>query len=253
MPETSHSFTKTAATSTTWPLGAPAGGGCCTDCPIRTGCALAADTYVVCPITGSAPPPAPPGRIPIQTAVGADDTYADEPAAGRRFDVTAVASRGVEAAISGAFGFGWTDLATALIERSAVWDSEGNKVDWARLQIKRNLLCIAVATAVPLGDNTAAVWVAEALKTYSINAVFVPVGMGLAFVVPVFVGKHASNAFGVLCKALWGVTAVSARAAWALITSRLGWVITRPAIWAAICGITLATWRFVVYRLTGAV
>lgn len=248
-----YSFTKPAATSTTWPLGAPAGGGCCTDCPIRSGCALAADTYVVCPITGSAPPPAPPVRIPTQPTVGADDTYTDESATERRFDVTAVASRGVEAAISGAFGFGWTDLATALIERSAVWDSEGNKVDWARLQIKRNLLCIAVATAAPLGDHTATVWVADAIRTYSIGAVFVPAGTALAFVGPVFVGKHASNAFGVLCKAVWGFTTVSARAAWALITSRLGWVITRPAIWAVLCGLTVATWRFVVYRLTGAV
>ncbi|WP_329182166.1 hypothetical protein OG754_40295 (plasmid) [Streptomyces decoyicus] len=251
MTDAAPSFTKTSTTS--WPLGAPDGGGCCTGCPIREGCALAADTYVVCPITGSAPPPAPHARIPAQpTADDLDEAPAAEPATGR-FDITAVASRGVEAAISGAFGFGWTDLATALIERSAVWDSEGNKVDWGRLQIKRNLLCIAVATAAPLGDHTATVWVSEALKTYSIGAVFVPAGTVLAFVAPVFIGKHASNAFGVLCKALWGATTLTARATWRLITSPLGWVITRPAIWAAICGLTLATWRFVVYRLTGAV
>lgn len=245
MTDTPPSFTKTS-----WPLGAPDGGGCCAGCPIREGCALAADTYVSCPITGSTPPPAPPAHIPAPAP--AVDAYEEAPAE-QRFDMTAVASRSVEAAISGAFGFGWTDLATALIERSAVWDSEGNRVDWGRLQIKRNLLCIAVATAAPLGDHTATVWVAEALKTYSINAVFVPAGMVLGFVGPVFVGKHASNAFGVLCQALWGATALTARATWRLITSRLGWVITRPAIWAAICGLTVATWRFVVYRLTGAV
>ncbi|GAB7036026.1 hypothetical protein AB0G35_24110 [Streptomyces sp. NPDC021749] len=248
MADPAYSFTKPATTS--WPLGAP-DGGCCASCPIHSGCALAADTYVVCPITGSVSPPAPPARIPAQPT--AADAYTDEPASERRFDVTEVASRGVEAAISGAFGFGWTDLATALIERSAVWDSEGNRVDWGRLQIKRNLLCIAVATAVPLGDHTATVWVAEALKTYTVNAVFVPAGMALPFVVPVFVGKHASGAVGFVCKAAWGLATATARATWRQITSPLGWVITRPAIWAALCGLTLATWRFVVYRLTGAV
>ncbi|MGG7572510.1 hypothetical protein [Streptomyces sirii] len=244
MTDTPPSFTKTS-----WPLGAPDGGGCCTGCPIREGCALSADTYVSCPITGSTPPPAPPAHIPAPAP--AVDAYEEAPAE-RRFDVTAVASRGVEAAISGAFGFGWTDLATAVIERSARFDSDGNPVDWGRLQIKRNLLCIAVATTVPIGDHTATVWVADALRTYSIGVVLVPAGMALGFVMSVFVGQFVPGISG-LCRGVIRLGALSARAAWRLITSRLGWVVTRPAIWAVICGLATATWRFVVYRLTGAV
>ncbi|WP_411121280.1 hypothetical protein [Streptomyces sp. x-19] len=245
MAEPPGSFTKQ---ETSWPLGRPEG-GCCAGCPIREGCALAADTYVVCPITGSTPPPAPPTHTPAP-APGADG-FVEEPAA-RRFDVTAVASRGVEAAISGAFGFGWTDLATALIERGAVWDSEGNRVDWERLQIKRNLLCIAVATAVPLGEHTATMWVADALRTHSISAVFVPAGMALGVAMPVFVGQFVPG-IGGLCKAAISVTQLIGRACWRFLSSRLGWIVTRPAIWAVICGLATATWRFVVYRLTGAV
>ncbi|MFF4286004.1 hypothetical protein ACFY0R_11850 [Streptomyces sp. NPDC001633] len=181
----------------------------------------------------------------------AADALTDEPVV-RRFDVTDIASRGVEAAISGAFGFGWTDLATALIERSAVWDSEGNRVDWGRLQIKRNLLCIAVATTVPLGDHTATMWVADALRTYSFSAVFIPAGMFLGIVMPVFVGQFVPG-IGGLCRAAVSVTGLVGRAAWRFLSSRLGWVVTRPAIWAVLCGLATATWRFVVYRLTGAV
>ncbi|WP_327156680.1 hypothetical protein [Streptomyces tubercidicus] len=244
MTDSPPSFTKTS-----WPLGAPDGGGCCAKCPIREGCALAADTYVACPITGGTSPSAPPTRIPAPAP--AVDAY-EEASAERRFDVTAIASRGVEAAISGAFGFGWTDLATAVIERSARFDSEGNPVDWGRLQIKRNLLCIAVTTAVPIGDHTATVWVADALRTYSVGAVFVPAGIALGFVMPVFVGQFVP-AIGGLCRGAMRLGAVITRAAWRLLSSRLGWVITRPAIWAVICGLATATWRFVVYRLTGAV
>ncbi|KPC61262.1 hypothetical protein [Streptomyces chattanoogensis] len=242
MADSPYSFAK--ADSGSWPLGRPED-DCCTGCPIREGCALAADTYVVCPITGSTPPPPPPAHVP------AADAFTDEPAA-RRFDITDVASRGVEAALSGAFGFGWTDVATALIERSAVWDSDGNRVDWARLQIKRNLLCIAVATAAPIGDHTATVWIANALRTYSISAVFVPAGMALGVVMPVIVGQFVPG-IGGLCRAAVGVTAFVGRATWRFLTSRMGWVVTRPAIWAVICGLATATWRFVVYRLTGAV
>ncbi|MFF4950581.1 hypothetical protein [Streptomyces chattanoogensis] len=244
MTDTPHSFTKSS-----WPLGAPDGGGCCAGCPIREGCALAADTYVSCPITGSTPPPAPPPHIPAPAP--AVDAYEEAPAE-RRFDVTAIASRGVEAAISGAFGFGWTDLATAVIERSARFDSEGNPVDWGRLQIKRNLLCIAVVTAVPIGEHTATVWVADALRTYSISTVFVPAGIALGFVMPVFVGQFVP-AIGGMCRAAIRLGALATHGAWRLLTSRLGWVVTRPAIWAVICGLATATWRFVVYRLTGAV
>ncbi|MFJ5802967.1 hypothetical protein [Streptomyces decoyicus] len=244
MTDSPPSFTKTS-----WPLGAPDGGGCCTGCPIREGCALAADTYVSCPITGSTPPPTPPAHTPAPAP--AVDAYEEAPAE-RRFDITAAASRGVEAAISGAFGFGWTDLATAVIERSARFDSEGNPVDWGRLQIKRNLLCIAVATAVPIGGHTATVWVADALRTYSVGVVLVPAGIALGAVMPVFVGQFVPGISG-LCRATVGVTSLISRGARRLLTSRLGWVVTRPAIWALICGLATATWRFIVYRLTGAV
>ncbi|KIZ17360.1 hypothetical protein [Streptomyces natalensis] len=239
-----YSFSKT----TDWPLGAPEG-GCCAGCPIREGCALAADTYVVCPITGSSPPPAPPDHTPAQAT--AADAYAEPPAT-RRFDVTEVASRGVETAISGAFGFGWLDLATGLIERFNREDADGNPIDWSRLQLKRNGLSLLVATTVPLGEHTAAQWVAHGLSNYSLGVVFMPVGMALGSVMPVFVGAFAPGPLGAVCRPLWSAVAFTTRATWRFATSRLGWIVTRPAIWAAISGVLLLSGRFLLRVLTGA-
>ncbi|MFE3144266.1 hypothetical protein [Streptomyces scopuliridis] len=222
--------------------------GCCATCPIASGCALSSPSYVTCPITGSAPPPAPPARIPAQHSP--EGTGQD--ATGTGTDWTEIAGRGVETAVSAAFGFGWLDIATGLVERLNREDSEGNPVDWGRLQLKRNGLAILVATLVPLGEHTAAQWVAHALREYNIGAAFVPAGMALGAVMPVFVGRFAPGVLGSLCRGLWGVVTVTGRAAWSFLTSRLGWIVTRPAIWAAVCGLLIVSGRFLIHVLTGA-
>ncbi|WP_405740454.1 hypothetical protein OG422_05785 [Streptomyces sp. NBC_01525] len=244
-----------------WPL---ADGGCCAACPIRAGCALAAETYRVCPITGTVPPTAPPPRAPEPPA-GPTNVYDDpdalldvqpepgtETGPGRRFDATAVASRGVEAAISSAFGLGWTDIAAFLIERGGGrTDSEGNPVDWGRLQIKRNLLCGALAMAVPLGEHTAAGWVADTLHRYTLTAVFAPAGTAIAFAGPVVIGLFVPG-FSGIARFIIAAACTAGRAVVWVVRSRLGWVITRPAIWAVIGGIALLTGRALLRFFTGA-
>ncbi|WP_331740813.1 hypothetical protein [Streptomyces sp. NBC_01006] len=220
--------------------------GCCFTCPIAAGCALFSDAYVTCPVTGSTPPPAPTGAAPAQAA---------PPAPNGGVDWTNVAGRGVEAAASAAFGFGWLDIATGLIERFNATDAEGNTVDWGRLQLKRNGLCILIATLVPLGDHTAAQWVAHTLPNLNLNLadpVFLPAGAALGAVLPVFAGQFAPGALGGICRAAWGAVAFTARTAWKFLTSPLGWIVIRPAVWGLLCGGLLLTWRFLVHVLTGA-
>ncbi|MFE7808520.1 hypothetical protein ACFU51_28385 [Streptomyces sp. NPDC057430] len=219
-------------------------GGCCATCPIASGCALYNDAYVTCPVTGSTPPPAPPG-IPAQTV-------ADHTATGR-VDWTNVAGRGVEAVASAAFGFGWLDIATGLVERFNREDSEGNPIDWGRLQLKRNGLCILVATLVPLGDHTAAQWVARALRDFTLaDPVFLPAGAVLGAVLPVFAGQFAPGAIGGICRVAWGLVSFTARATWRFLASSLGWIVVRPAIWAGVCGLLIVSGRFLIRILTGA-
>lgn len=226
-------------------------GGCCAGCPIVAGCALASDSYTTCPITGGTPPPPPPGNIPAQYT-GPAAMPAEAAAATGGVDWSQVAGRGVETAVSAAFGFGWLDLATGLIERFNREDSEGNPVDWGRLQLKRNGLAILFVTCVPLGAHTAAQWVAHALHTYSLGAVYLPLGMALGCAGPVFAGQFAPDPLGGLCRALWAVSAATVRTAWRFCASSLGWIVTRPAIWAALCGLLIVTGRFLIHILTGA-
>ncbi|MFF0754572.1 hypothetical protein [Streptomyces sp. NPDC004267] len=241
-------FTKpaTASPSQDWWSTAPGAnaGGCCAACPIASGCALYNDAYRTCPVTGSAPPPPPPG-IPAQAAA--------EPTAAGGVDWTNVAGRGVEAVASAAFGFGWLDIATGLIERFNREDSEGNPVDWGRLQLKRNGLCILVATLVPLGDHTAAQWVAHALHGFTLaDPIFAPAGAVLGTVLPVFFGRYVPGPLGGICRAAWGLVSLTARATWKFLTSSLGWIVIRPAIWASVCGLLIVSGRFLIRILTGA-
>ncbi|MER7761333.1 hypothetical protein [Streptomyces sp. NPDC097619] len=223
---------------------ADATAGCCLTCPIAAGCALFSDAYVTCPVTGNTAPPAPLGFVPTQAAQAA-------PHGGT--DWTNVAGRGVEAAASVAFGFGWLDIATGLIERFNATDAEGNPVDWGRLQLKRNGLCILIATLVPLGDHTAAQWVAHTLPDLNLaDPVFLPAGAVLGAVLPVFAGQFAPGAVGGICRAAWGAGSFTARTAWRFLTSRMGWIVVRPAVWGLICGGLILTWRFLVHFLTGA-
>ncbi|MFD3884005.1 hypothetical protein [Streptomyces microflavus] len=212
-------------------------GGCCSGCPVRTGCGVANDTVDTCAVTGHQPPPPPPPTDPAPTG----------------WDATEAASRGVESAISGLFGFGWADLAALVIERTNPFDADGNPVDWGRLQIKRNLLCIGLATLVPIDGTTPARWVANALNTGGVAyAVFAPAGAVLCVAGSLWLGSCAGGLLGDLCRlCLSAATAVS-RALWKFARSGLGWILTRPAIWAAVCGVLIVSWDAIVHTLTGA-
>lgn len=252
--EPSHAFSKQASTAGTPLTSAPAAGdgGCCAGCPISAGCALASDAYVTCPITGSTPPPAPPAGDP---ELAGSDLEPDAEPGSRWSDV---AGRGVETAVSAAFGFGWIDALIAIVQRSDGTDAQGNPVDWGRLQLRRNGLSILFVSFVPLSGHTAAAWVAEGLTEatgaylhYGLGAVFMPLGACLA-VLPVVAGRERNSVFGALCRAATGLVVLAARIALKFLTSRLGWIVTRPALWAGGIGPLLLTWRFIVSRLTGA-
>ncbi|MFE7268040.1 hypothetical protein ACFU9B_39565 [Streptomyces sp. NPDC057592] len=258
--------------STEWP-GAVTG-GCCATCPIRQGCALAAETYVVCPITGTGPPPAPPGRVPdqhldmdffaskttdaadIDTATEVDRADA-EPGGHTGTDWTDVAGRAAEGVAAAALGGGWIDIATGLIERFNREDADGNPVDWGRLQLKRNGLAILTVTLVPLGDRTAAQWVAHVLDTHTLtDALFGPVGVAFGVIAPVLVGQVVPGPFGAICRGLVKTAALVGGTVWQaarkFLSSGLGWIVARPAIWAIPCGLIVLTGRYFLRLFTGA-
>ncbi|MCM2394389.1 hypothetical protein [Streptomyces albipurpureus] len=243
------------APTDTDPDSAAGKGGCCAACPIAAGCALASDSYVTCPVTGAAPPPAPPVRIPAQHTGDdtgpemVDDTGSD----GRGVDLAEVAGRGIEAAASAAFGFGWLDLVVGIAQRGNATDADGNPVDWGRLQLKRNSLCALVVSLVPIGDGgPAALRVAEFITDHGIGAAIYPVGTVLAFGLPVYFGQYVPGLAGALCRGTARAAVVVGRGLWRFATSRMGWVLTRPLIWAAVCGVLIVSWRFLVHVLTGA-
>ncbi|MEU0630614.1 hypothetical protein [Streptomyces sp. NPDC005989] len=258
--------------STEWP--GAVNGGCCATCPIRQGCALAAETYVVCPITGTVQPPAPPSRVLDQhngtdlfaakTTDAADiDTVTEvdgadaEPGGRTGPDWTDVAGRAAEGMAAAALGVGWIDIATGLIERFNREDADGNPVDWGRLQLKRNGLAILAVTLVPLGDRTAAQWVAHVLDTHTLtDALFGPVGVAFGVIAPVLVGQVVPGPFGAICRGLVKTAALVGGTVWQaarkFLSSGLGWIVTRPVIWAIPCGLIVLTGRYFLRLFTGA-
>ncbi|MFE7045535.1 hypothetical protein ACFU9X_40845 [Streptomyces atratus] len=255
----------TARPADAWP--GAVDGGCCAACPIRPGCALAAETYVVCPITGTTPPTAPPPRVPAQhtgedlaedfaeeTTVTAVDGAGVEQAGPDWADVAGRTAEGVAAA---ALGVGWIDIATGLIERFNREDADGNPVDWGRLQLKRNALAVIAVTVPPLGEHTAAQWVAHVLSTNTLtDAAFLPAGIAFGLIVPVFAGQIVPGVFGEICKVLSKVLVLTGKAVWTavwkFVTSGLGWIVTRPLIWAVPCGLIILTGRYFLRLFTGA-
>ncbi|MBQ0975975.1 hypothetical protein KBZ00_33445 [Streptomyces sp. RK31] len=235
MPSASHSnFSKKQADP-----GAATPAASCTGCPIRDTCVRADPTLTECAVTGSAPPPALPSHAPF-------------PAPGSELDITEVVSRGVEKAVGAAFGFGWTDLLAAVIERTNATDSSGNEVDWSRLQLGRNLLCLAVVNLVPLHGAPASRWAADAFTAHGLEAPLVSAGAVLGAAGAVVIGAGINHPLGLLCRAALSVATTTGRLTWRLVRSRLGWIITRPVIWAGVSGLVIVTWRAVVHLLAGA-
>ncbi|MDX5563321.1 hypothetical protein PYK79_08605 [Streptomyces sp. ID05-04B] len=211
----------------------------CTGCPLSATCATADPTLVECAVTGTLPPPALPSHAP-------------SPAPGAELDITEVVSRGVETAVGAAFGLGWTDLLAAVIERTNATDSSGNEVDWGRLQLGRNLLCLALVNLVPLHGAPASRWAADAVTTHGLAAPLVPAGAVLGVAGAVFIGAGINHPIGLLCRAALTVATTTGRLTWRLVRSRLGWILTRPVIWTGVSGLVIVTWRAVVHLLAGA-
>jgi hypothetical protein len=224
--------------------------GLCAVCPVRLTCPAAAHGRTTCPVTGSLPPPAPPDHAPADGGPTVESTPED----GSGF--ADAASRGLEKAISAVLGLGWTDLLAVLIERTNGRDADGNAIDWSRLQLSRNLLSIGIAALVPLGGTPAASWVARWLETsfttHGINGLFAPAGAALMAAGVLLLGRFLPGLVGDLCGAGWGVATTAVRATRWVLRSRLGWLLSRPAIWAAIAGVLIVSWRGLVYVLTGA-
>ncbi|MFE9679134.1 hypothetical protein ACFYO5_34310 [Streptomyces sp. NPDC006259] len=221
------------------PVPAAAPKGCCPGCPLSDTCTLADLGLTRCAVTGTAPPPEPPDHTPTA-------------AADSGLDITEVVSRGVEKAVGAAFGLGWTDLLAAVIERTHSTDSEGNEVDWSRLQLGRNLLCLAVANVVPIHGAPAARWVADAFTADGPGAPLISAGAVLGFAGAVGIGTIVGGAIGLLCRAALTAAKSAGRLTWRLVRSRLGWIITRPVIWAGVSGLAIFTWRALVHLLAGA-
>ncbi|MFE9258570.1 hypothetical protein [Streptomyces sp. NPDC006879] len=204
--------------------------GCCAACPVAGGCPLRSQSAVRCAVTGDQPP-----RPPASAPDAGESAAWDEAVA-----VTASAS--------------WTQFAADVADRAPSSDAEGTPVDWSRLQPARNLLSIVAVSFVPFADGTtAARWVAETIASGGIIApVFAPLGAVVAVTGSAFLGQLAPGPFGVLCALAFKTLTGTARRLWRLVRSPLGWIITRPALWAAGIGVLIVSWRAVLRFLTGA-
>ncbi|MFB7475587.1 hypothetical protein [Kitasatospora sp. NPDC056184] len=202
--------------------------GCCTTCPVRTNCRLYDANATACALTGHLPPPPPPAH-PAGQIPGAEHALSDT--------VTALLQPG------------WSDVAEQVIART---DTTGTS-DLARLQIGRNLTCLALVTLVSVGGTTAAGWVAHAITTGGITApVLGPAGAVLCVTGSLWLARHVPGPLGAVSAIAWSVLSATGTGLWRLARSPYGWILTRPLIWAAACGVLTVFWRVIVHTLTGA-
>ncbi|WP_405844563.1 hypothetical protein [Streptomyces sp. NBC_01518] len=204
--------------------------GCCSVCPVASGCPLRSQTALRCAVTGDQPPPPPPVITPdLAEAVGQDPVVA----------MTETVS--------------WADVTVAVAEQAPSRDGGGNDPDWGRLQPVRNLLSIAVVTVLPVGGTTVARWVADSIASGGITApVLTPLGFVLAGAGAVFLGQLVPGLTGFVCELAWKALAFTGRGLVRLVRSPRGWIITRPALWAAGIGVLIVSWRAATHFLTGA-
>ncbi|MGY4741414.1 hypothetical protein [Streptomyces sp. ATMOS53] len=204
--------------------------GCCSVCPVASGCPRRSQTAMRCAVTGDQPPPPPPVLTPVLAeAVGQDP------------------------AVAMAETVSWADVTAAVAERAPSRDGEGNDPDWGRLQPVRNLLSIAVVSFLPVGSTTAARWVADSISSGGITApVLTPLGFVLAGTGAVFLGQLVPGFPGFVCELAWKALAFTGRGLVCLVRSPRGWIITRPALWAAGIGVLIVSWRAATHFLTGA-
>ncbi|MEU9658736.1 hypothetical protein [Streptomyces chartreusis] len=206
----------------------PAPAGCCSGCPVASGCPLRSLSAVRCAVTGDQPPPPPPVITPeLAEAIGQDPAEAV---------VETVA-----------------DATAAVAEQAPSRDGGGNDPDWGRLQPVRNLLSIAVVSFLPVGGTTAARWVADSISSGGITApVLTPLGFVLAGTGAVFLGQLVPGFPGFVCELAWKALALTGQGLVRLVRSPRGWIITRPALWSAGIGVLIVSWRAVTHFLTGA-
>ncbi|MGE9282264.1 hypothetical protein ACP4B2_27460 [Streptomyces rochei] len=204
--------------------------GCCSVCPVASGCPLRSLSAVRCAVTGDQPPP-PVITPDLAEAVGQDPAVA------------------VAETVS------WADVTAAVAEQAPSRDGshEGNDPDWGRLQPVRNLLSIAVVSFLPVGGTTAARWVADSITSGGITApVLTPLGFVLAGTGVVFLCQLVPGFPGFVCELAWKALALTGRGLVRLVRSPRGWIITRPALWAAGIGVLIVSWRAATHFLTGA-
>ncbi|MFE9000597.1 hypothetical protein ACFYOY_00370 [Streptomyces sp. NPDC007875] len=196
--------------------------GCCSVCPVASGCPLRSESAVRCAVTGDQPPSPPPGIAPDLAEAVAETAS-------------------------------WADVTVAVAERAPSRDDKGNDVDWGRLQPVRNLLSIAVVNFVPVGGTTAARWVADSISSGGITApVLAPLGFVLAGTGAVFLGQLVPGFPGLVCELAWKALVHTGRGLVRLVRSPRSWIVTRPALWAAGIGVLIVSWRAVTHFLTGA-
>ncbi|MGW4825115.1 hypothetical protein ACWEP4_40990 [Streptomyces sp. NPDC004227] len=205
----------------------PAPVGCCSVCPVASGCPLRSQTAVRCAVTSDQP-------LPVITPDLAE-------------------SIGQDPAVAVAETVSWADVTTAVAKQAPSRDGGGNDPDWGRLQPVRNLLSIAVVSFLPVGGTTAARWVADSISSGGITApVLTPLGFVLAGTGAVFLGQLVPGFPGFVCELAWKALALTGRGLVRLVRSPRGWIITRPALWAAGIGVLIVSWRAATHFLTGA-
>lgn len=204
--------------------------GCCSVCPVASGCPLRSLSAVRCAVTGDQPPPPPPVITPDLA-----EAVAQVPAVAMAETVS------------------WADVTASVAEQAPSRDGDGNDPDWGRLQPVRNLLSIAVVSFLPVGGTTAARWVADSITSGGITApVLTPLGFVLAGTGAVFLGQLVPGFPGFVCELAWKALVLTGRCLVCLVRSPRGWIITRPALWAAGIGVLIVSWRAATHFLTGA-
>jgi hypothetical protein len=177
-------------------------------------------------VTGDQPPPPPPVITPdLAETVGQDP-------------VVAMAET-----------VSWADVTAAVAEQAPSRDGGGNDPG----QPVRNLLSIAVVSFLPVGGTTAARWVADSISSGGITApVLTPLGFVLVGTGAVFLGQLVPGFPGFVCELAWKALVLTGRGLVRLVRSPRGWIITRPALWAAGIGVLIVSWRAATHFLTGA-
>lgn len=162
-------------------------------------------------------------------------------------------ARAVEKTVGAVLGLSWIDLLAAVVERSGGTDTAGNPLDWSRLQLRRNLLCLALATIPPVGDHTATMWVAQAVSEPNlVGGPLYYIGWGCGSLAAVFISQAAPSFVGLAGQVLWSFVRLIGRGGYKALRSPYGWLAYRPVLFATGAGVLVAYTPAILRFLTGA-